>query len=465
MLCAIGAVAVAVIGWRRRLGEVSILGSMLLSVSVLPLVHGLTIPGVLFGPNSASSVAALIAVPVGVLIVAPLIAPKLAVSRFLSRHWRSWSLATMALSVALAASLLAAPNAVAAPHVGDPITTLLVAIGLGGTLLLSLRHLRLYRLGRRRASLAASAAFMYLGISTLVFLTENAFSIPWWGAHAADAIGVFGGIFGLAIAHYRDRSLAATLAPVVNRDPLIALELGLTPVVHRFVAALERKDRTTRDHVVRVGELAMRAGTRAGIDPKLLRAIGLGALLHDVGKLALPEEILKSPDPLSEREYEIVKDHTVIGAELLAGEPLLADAAVLVRSHHERPDGTGYPDGLVGEQLPGGASLIAVCDAWDAMTCDRHYRPGMEPARAEAILRSGAGSQWEAGCVDLVLATLAEGAITLGPAFDRVGRQTPAGAAWHDSAGSEVCLDALPPELAESLERQLGPAPAPSPVG
>lgn len=457
VLCAIGAVAVVALGWRRRLAEVAILGSMLLAVSVLPLVHGLTIPGVLFEENSATAVAALAAVPLAVVIALPLIFPEAGLSRALARRWRAWSVATMCASVAIAAFLFAAPNAVAAPHVGDPLTNLLVVVSLGGTLLLALRHLRLYRLGRRPASLVASAAFMYLGISTLVFLTEEPYSFAWWAAHVADAVGVFGGIFGLGIAHYRDRTLTATLAPVVNRDPLIALELGLTPVVHDFIAGLDRKDPVTRDHVVRVGELAMRSGARAGLEGARLRDVGLAALLHDVGKLAIPDEILKKPGKLTEEEFAVIEEHTVIGERLLAGEPLLAGAASLVRSHHERPDGGGYPDGLRGEQIPLEAMLIATCDAWDAMTGDRHYREGMSPERATAILRQGAGSQWDERCVELVLATLGAEQPVTEPAFDRLGRESAHGGE-SGQLPTGVCTDALPADLLESLGLDASPA-------
>lgn len=196
VLCAIGALVVAVIGWRRRLAEVAILGSLLLAVSVLPLAHGLTLPGILYGPNTATWIAALIAVPVGIVVAIPLILPRLLMSRVLARHWRTWSVATMAVSVALAGALLIWPNALPPPRVGSPLTLLLLAVSLAGALALSVRHLRLYRLGRRRASLLASAGFAYLGLSTLVFLVGDPYSIPWWGAHLADAVGVFGTIFG-----------------------------------------------------------------------------------------------------------------------------------------------------------------------------------------------------------------------------------------------------------------------------
>lgn len=179
---------------------------------------------------------------------------------------------------------------------------------------LSLRQLRPYRIARRRASFVASVGLMYTGLS-----------------HFLDAVGVLAATAGLAFACGRDRSLATTLAPVVNGDPLVALELGLTPPVHDYVAALEQKDLATRDHVIRVGELAMRVGLRAGLSPERLRTRGLAALLHDVGKLDSPGELPLKPDRLSAAEFAVVKRHSGKGAELLPGFPILAAAAHLVR--------------------------------------------------------------------------------------------------------------------------------------
>jgi len=240
---------------------------------------------------------------------------------------------------------------------------------------------------------------MYIGLSSLVWIVEEPFSIAWWGAHLVDIAGVFAALFGLGFAHFRDRSVASILAPVVNRDPLVALELGLTPTVHGFVAALEQKDPITRAHVVRVGELAARLGLRAGLPPDRIRNLALAALLHDIGKVFTPDAILKKPGALSDAEFETVKEHTIWGFELMRSSPLLAPAAPLVRWHHERPDGRGYPDGLGESELPEEVGIVSVCDALDAMTSTRQYRAGMsEDARSRscATVRalSGAPAPW-----------------------------------------------------------------------
>ena len=113
----------------------------------------------------------------------------------------------------------------------------------------------------------------------------------------------------------------------------------------------------------------------------MVRAVRQGAELHDIGKLAVPDAILNKPGPLDEAEWAFMRRHTLVGERILAAAPALADVARLVRSSHERFDGSGYPDGLAGVSIPLGSRVIAVCDAWDAMITDRPYRRAMDARR------------------------------------------------------------------------------------
>jgi two-component system, cell cycle response regulator len=134
----------------------------------------------------------------------------------------------------------------------------------------------------------------------------------------------------------------------------------------------------------------------------------LAAKLHDVGKTAIPDEILNKPGPLDQDEWEFMRSHTVIGERIVLAAPSLAQTAGLVRSSHERFDGTGYPDALDGRAIPLGASIIAVCDAFDAMVATRPYRAAMAPADAVAELRRCAGTQFDPLVVEAFCAVAAE---------------------------------------------------------
>jgi len=437
--CAIGAAVVLGLGLARRLPEIALLGGVLWAVSLLPLTHGLLLEGHLYAANSGTEVALLAAVPAALLAGLPLLLDGTPPGVWLGRHWRMWAELWMLVPVAAAGALLAAPNLVPAPS--EVAKAVVVAVSLAGTTVLSLRHLRLFALGRRDGSLLAALGFIAPGIATIAFLGAAPLAPGWWLAHLVDGIGVLFAIAGLLWAHWQDRSLAITLHPILTRDPLAALELGLTPVVHDFIADLDRKDPVTRDHVVRVAELALRAGERAGLDPIALRAVGLGGLLHDVGKLVTPLEILAKPARLSDDEREVIERHPADGEAMLAVYPHLSEVAQVVRGHHERPDGHGYPDGLVGAEIPLTASIVSVVDAWDAMTSDRAYRNGMPAERAEAILRDGTGTQWLPAAVDVVLAeVMTRGPVTT-PRLDAVGRAATVSVRHHHC---DCLVDILP---------------------
>ena len=119
------------------------------------------------------------------------------------------------------------------------------------------------------------------------------------------------------------------------------------------------------------------------------------AELHDVGKSAVPDAILAKPGPLDEREWEFVRQHTLVGERILRAAPALASVARLVRSSHERFDGSGYPDGLAGETIPLGARIVAACDAWDAMMTNRPYRKALSQSEALTELRRCSGTQFD----------------------------------------------------------------------
>jgi HD-GYP domain-containing protein (c-di-GMP phosphodiesterase class II) len=157
-------------------------------------------------------------------------------------------------------------------------------------------------------------------------------------------------------------------------------------------------DATFREHSEHVADLSVRVGQALGLDGEELQVLGLAAVVHDVGKLSVDPEILAKPSALDEDEWESMRGHPAAGAALL--EPCAAPPEVLeiVRSHHERWDGAGYPDGLAGENIPLGARIIAVVDSYCAMVESRPYRPPRGPTSARAELLAGAGTQFDAHC-------------------------------------------------------------------
>ena len=173
-----------------------------------------------------------------------------------------------------------------------------------------------------------------------------------------------------------------------------------------LVRVLAERNGELAEHLDDVASLCERTADRLGLCEAERTTIARAAVLHDVGKAAIPDAILSKPGPLSEDEWAFMRRHTVIGERILMGAPALAEVAALVRSSHERWDGTGYPDGLAETDIPLGARVIAVCDAYDAMVTDRPYRAAMSSEAAVAELRRCAGTQFDRDVVKAFAALL-----------------------------------------------------------
>ena len=160
--------------------------------------------------------------------------------------------------------------------------------------------------------------------------------------------------------------------------------------------AVDRRDGMTGGHCVRVAEYSRILGLRIiGSSPQELQVLEYGALLHDIGKIAVPDAILRKDGPLTDEEWSVMRQHPCLGHEILYGIAFLTDALPIVLHHHERFDGQGYPDGLAGDKLPLGARIFSVADAFDAMTADRHYRRALSLDEAMSELRQNSGTQFD----------------------------------------------------------------------
>ncbi len=179
-----------------------------------------------------------------------------------------------------------------------------------------------------------------------------------------------------------------------------------TSTVESLALAIDAKDRYTKEHIQRVKGIAVSIAKEMGLAGDDLKALETAALLHDIGKLAVPEHILTKPGRLTDEEFERIKTHPDMGAKILQPVPFPFPVMPAVRSHHERWDGTGYPDGLSGEDIPLGGRILAVADVYDALTTDRSYRPGWPHEQAVQHLKDNAGSHFDPIIVDAFMAVL-----------------------------------------------------------
>ncbi len=184
-------------------------------------------------------------------------------------------------------------------------------------------------------------------------------------------------------------------------------------VIFALAAAVEAKDSVTERHTRRVAESARHLGLRLGLPDQALDSLYRGGIIHDIGKIGVSEAILLKGGPLDNVEQRSMQAHPEIGANIIAPLHTGSSLQPIIRHHHERFDGKGYPDGLRGDEIPLLARIISICDAFDAMINDRPYRAGVSIEEAAATLKAGAGTQWDPRLVELFLAEM--------PLIERMG--------------------------------------------
>jgi len=218
------------------------------------------------------------------------------------------------------------------------------------------------------------------------------------------------------------------------RHQLAVIQEAYEETIYRLVTASRYRDEETGAHIHRTGLCSEILAAAAGWPEDRVQRIGLAAPMHDIGKIGIPDAILRKPSSLTPRETEIMRLHATIGAGMLHGSnsPILKMAEQIARCHHEHWDGSGYPAGLAGHEIPESARIVAIVDVFDALTHDRVYRPAMSREEATDILCAGRGSHFDPDLLDLFLERI--------PEFEQIAAlnpdQTTDDAEFHALAGA-----------------------------
>ena len=240
------------------------------------------------------------------------------------------------------------------------------------------------------------------------------------------------GADGFVAKPFTQTELELALAKALDRAGRSERDLRerlLAPTLTSALAnAIEAREEGMRGHAERLTRIAMRLAAEVGLREREIETIRLGALLHDVGKIGIPDSVLLKPSALTAEESSLMRAHTEIGDHLLAPLELLAAVRPIVRHHHERWDGLGYPDGLSGESIPLGARIMGVADAVEAMSASRVYRRALPREEIVRELERGRGTQWDPTIVDHVLRLVESGAIALARDGLELGEPTPGAA-------------------------------------
>jgi len=307
----------------------------------------------------------------------------------------------LAAILALGVSAIFWPSLVpTVPRAGSPAALALLAFGLVLFGVLAFRALRTFRLTRRSSDLFVTIGLVWLGTALFAALTLTYDQLGWWIGHGLELDGIL--LVGIPVAldllrSVQSRPLAGDLHA---SDLVLSEESFLGSHVRALTLSLAQRDDYTEQHTRRVALRSVQVGEVLGLSPGRLRTLATGALIHDIGKLSVPDSILKKPGPLDDAEYEVIKRHTEQGAKLLdelGGFP--AAVRRLVHDHHERLDGKGYPQGLGADQIDLDTRILTACDVYDALISPRVYRPAWKHEDAIDLLRRDTGTAFDARCV------------------------------------------------------------------
>ena len=268
--------------------------------------------------------------------------------------------------------------------------------GIGCLLVLSHRAVRTHTLTHRPTDLLVVAGCAWLGVALFAQLWMGPGNVAFYGGHALE----IGGIALIGIPTVLDLARVGASRPLVGDLTAVELvaaeEAYLGTRIRALLELLADRDASTEEHTRRVALLAARVAEELKLPACLRRDLAVGGLLHDVGKLSVPLEILQKPGPLDDDEFTEIRRHPEAGRRLLdelGGFP--ETVRRLVSDHHERLDGTGYPNGLKGDELPIETRILAVCDVYDALVSDRVYRAAWTPERALALLQEESGTGYD----------------------------------------------------------------------
>jgi len=396
----LAAFALTLVGVRRNDGRIVLVGTAFTVMASLLAIHGLSTPGVIIGYNGVISLTGAATLPVGGAVLALSALPGLRRPRSI-RALLVLQVCCILGVLGLGIAGMAFPSLV--PSVPQPASKpAFFALGAGVFFyaVLILRALKTYLLTRRRSDLAVVIGLAWLTAALPAALLLDYSDLGWWLGHGFELAGIV--IVGSAVALDLTRTAQSrSLVGDLRAADLVAQEEAfLGARVRALTQRLHAKDESTEEHTRRVALRAVQVGEELGLAPGRLRALAIGGLLHDIGKLSVPERILKKPGALDDEEFAVVKRHPEWGLKLLRELGGFTSAVhELVHDHHERLDGKGYPRGLECSDLSLDTRILTVCDVYDALVSPRVYRPAWSHEAAIGLLRDETGVAFDERCV------------------------------------------------------------------
>lgn len=413
-LIALGvAIAVGIAGLRQRNLQVLYVALAFISLAGIFSVHGLATPGFILEPNAVVGVASQLAVmTTGLWLLVSALPSTHPLNTWLGRRPGVLLIVYSLLVITLGIWALSDPSIVAWVPVNQaPLQAFATVLTIGMALAAGLRYWRSYRYSRFPFQLAVAYTCGWIAVSQFIITTGATFYLSWWIYHGLLLLCVVACVLGLARQYRRSGSPMLALQGLFSADPAEQLEAGISDSVRNLILATERRDPYTAGHQYRVAQGAFKMGRALRLRPEQLRALVQGGVVHDVGKINVPDEVLNKRGPLTAAERAAIERHTIDGFQMCARLGFMGEELTVIRSHHEHFDGRGYPDGLSGEQIPLLARIMAVSDVYDALTSSRAYRDAWSQADALDYLQKNRGRQFEPRMVDLWLQLVESGEV------------------------------------------------------
>lgn len=400
LAAAVAAVALTAVGSYRRDARAVLVGTAFTAMAALLAIHGLATPGILIGYNGVIAFTGAATLPIGGALLALSALPAVRRPEAIKPLLVLQGVGVVAV-VLLGTLGMTFPSLVpSVPEPRSPTAWGGLLVGVAFFVLLATRALKTYRLTRRSADLMVVIGIFWLTAALPPALLMSFNDLGWWLGHCFELFGIV--LVGGAVAgDLRRASQSRPLAGDLRAPELVAAEEGfLGGRVRALTRLLEEKDTSTEEHTRRVALRAVQVGEELGLTPGRLRSLAIGGLLHDIGKLSVPESILKKPAALDDAEYGVIRKHPDWGDKLLRELGGFGDSVRnLVRNHHERLDGCGYPRGLAASELDLDTRILTVCDVYDALVSPRVYRDAWPQDKALELLHKETGGAFDPRCV------------------------------------------------------------------
>jgi HD-GYP domain-containing protein (c-di-GMP phosphodiesterase class II) len=420
-LAGVVSLIVGVAGIRLRNLQVVLLALAFISLGLIFAVHGIATPGYIYGNTQISGVAAVLSLlfPCFWLALSSL-DPHLPIMRWLAPRatlllW-TWTAGVLAFDI-----LLFSVPAVAVFLEIDsmPVFPFVAILTIGFAAVAAWRFLQSYRYTRMTLHFALFAAAIWLMISMITIVLSPIWSLAWWEYHVLFVLAIGGVLVGLYQLYGRKASLAVIIGGHWNPDPVARLESAISPHIRELLELTEKHDSYTGGHNYRVALYALELGKAMSLSPEKLRILAQAGVVHDIGKLEIPYSILNKPGKLDPDERQIIERHPVAGWMYCSRFGFMPEELEVIRHHHEKWDGTGYPDQLAGQNIPLLARITAIADVYDALTSKRSYREPWDHFRAREFLLEGSGSHFDPDCLSIWASLTEKGPIKLPPELER----------------------------------------------